>query len=80
MPSKRQDRRAISIKAKTYQRLRDYCERERAEGRLQPSISGVIEELVAAAMDLANVPVPTYVPPKKPKQVEPPAHGQHFTF
>lgn len=76
---KRQTRRSISIKGLTYQRLKDYCDKE---GR---SVSGVIEDIVAERLDAAGVPVPDVLRPRsypvKRKREKPEdAAGGIFTF
>ncbi len=75
--AKRQTRRSISVKGITYQRLKNFCEDQNL------SVSGYLEDIIAAKLDAANVPVPERVDPRpKPK-----ANGeaeeivsQHFTF
>lgn len=75
--AKRQTRRTISLKGTTYQRLRNFCDRE------DTSISGYVETLVAKALDAAGEPVPKKLEPRpeKPKaEPENPITSQHFTF
>lgn len=72
----RKDRRSISVKGITYQRLKDYCD---AQGR---SVSGYLEEILAEKLDAAGAPVPTklrHKPRKKKVPVED-IVSQHFTF
>ena len=75
--AKRQTRRSISVKGITYQRLKDYCD---AEGK---SVSGFLEEIIAARLDAAGVPVPTVLKPRpqrKPAAETEEIVSQHFTF
>jgi hypothetical protein len=78
--AKRQSRRSISVKGITYQRLKNFCE---STGL---SVSGYLEDIIAAKLDAANVPVPEKVEPRpKAKPVEAGQGGeeiisQHFTF
>lgn len=59
--AKRQTRKSISVKGITYQRLKNYCD---SQGR---SISGVLEEFIAAHLDAEKVPVPKAIaPPPEP--------------
>lgn len=73
--ARKQTRRSISLKGLTYQRLKNHCE---AKGR---SISGYLEEIVAARLDAEGVPVPDKLEPaaKKPREPEE-IISQHFTF
>jgi hypothetical protein len=76
MPSKRQTRRAISVKGITYARLKAYCD-EQAR-----AISNLVEELINEKLDEAGVQVPTELPesyPKRRKEAEP-SHSGHWTF
>ena len=74
--AKRQTRRSISVKGITYQRLKDYCDRE---GR---SVSGFLEEVLAEKLDAANVPIPTVLAPRPQRKNSEPEEivSQHFTF
>jgi hypothetical protein len=74
--AKRQTRRSISVKGITYQRLKNFCEEQSL------SVSGYLEDIIAAKLDAANVPVPERVDPRpKPKSNEPEEIiSQHFTF
>jgi hypothetical protein len=74
--AKRQTRRSISVKGITYQRLKNFCEEQNL------SVSGYLEDIIAAKLDAQNVPVPEKVDPRpKPKASEPePIISQHFTF
>lgn len=75
------NRRSISVKGTTYQRLKNYQERTG-----EASISGFTENLILRALDEANEPVvrPEDVPKPKPKpKKEKPTHGNGsgvFTF
>lgn len=79
--AKRQTRRSISVKGITYQRLQNYCSTHQQRGMQKLSVSGYLEELIAAAMDVAKVPVPEQVT-KRPPRLEPDEKivSQHFTF
>jgi hypothetical protein len=75
--AKRQTRRSISVKGITYQRLKNFCEEQSL------SVSGYLEDIIAAKLDAANVPVPERVDPRpKPKASGEPEEivSQHFTF
>ncbi|MBX7078609.1 MAG: hypothetical protein K1X88_05410 [Nannocystaceae bacterium] len=73
--AKRQTRRSISVKGITYQRLKNFCEAQ------QLSVSGYLEDIIAAKLDAANVPVPEKVEPRaKPKAESEEIISQHFTF
>lgn len=74
--AKRQTRRSISVKGITYQRLKNFCEEQSL------SVSGYLEDIIAAKLDAANVPVPEKVEPRAaPKANEPEEIiSQHFTF
>lgn len=74
--AKRQTRRSISVKGITYQRLKNFCEEQSL------SVSGYLEDIIAAKLDAANVPVPEKVEPRvaaKPGEPEE-IISQHFTF
>jgi hypothetical protein len=53
VPRKKQNRKSISLKGLTEQRLKDYCQ---AEGR---SVSGYVEEIATEKLDALGVPVVT---------------------
>jgi hypothetical protein len=75
--AKRQTRRSISVKGITYQRLKNFCEEQNL------SVSGYLEDIIAAKLDAANVPVPERVDPRpKTKAPGEPDEiiSQHFTF
>lgn len=84
--AKRQTRRSISVKGITYQRLKNFCEDQNL------SVSGYLEEIIAARLDEANVPVPEKVDPRPSQPTPAPVSGvkparepdeiisQHFTF
>jgi hypothetical protein len=78
--AKRQSRRSISVKGITYQRLKNFCETTGL------SVSGYLEDIIAAKLDAANVPVPEKVEPRPtPKTADGTVGGeeiisQHFTF
>ena len=63
--AKRQTRRSISVKGITYQRLKNFCERQ------EISISGYLEDVIAEKLDAAQEPVPERVEPKQPKPPAP---------
>ena len=70
-----QTRRSISVKGLTYQRLKDYCDAH------DKSVSGYLEEIIAARLDAAGAPVPEKIRPRPPKpEREPEIVSQHFTF
>ena len=74
--SKRQTRKSISVRGITYQRLKNWCERN------GQSISSLVEELANARMHAEGEPVPDKVdktPSKPPVNVEA-ISSQHFTF
>jgi hypothetical protein len=79
--AKRQTRRSISVKGITYQRLKNFCEEQNL------SVSGYLEDIIAARLDEARVPVPEKVDPRPsaaPKSQ--PSHeaeeilSAHFSF
>ncbi|MEX1368543.1 MAG: hypothetical protein AB1Z98_35770 [Nannocystaceae bacterium] len=77
--AKRQTRRSISVKGITYQRLKNFCE---TQGM---SVSGYLEDIIAARLDEAHVPVPERVDPRPEPAVKAPHEkeeiiSQHFTF
>ena len=77
--AKRQTRRSISVKGLTYQRLKNFCEEQGM------SVSGYLEEIIAARLDEAKVPVPERVEPRAqpaPQKQRDPDDiiSQHFTF
>lgn len=78
--AKRQTRRSISVKGITYQRLKNFCETQNM------SVSGYLEDIIAARLDEANVPVPEKVEPRPEQPAVKPPHeaddiiSQHFTF
>ena len=76
--AKRQTRRSISVKGITYQRLKNYCE---SQGM---SISGFLEDIIAARLDAERVPVPKRVEPTPSPAPEAMSSediaSQHFTF
>ena len=71
---KRQTRRSISLKGLTYQRLKKYCD---AEGF---TISGFLEDVIAAQMDIAGQPHETVLKVHYPKKRETDAASGVFTF
>jgi hypothetical protein len=74
MPRK-QTRRAISVKGLTYQRLKKHCDKE------DKSISGFVEDLVAAKLDALGVPQETVLEPRPVRQKSMGDYkGSHFTF
>lgn len=73
--AKKQTRKSISVKGITYQRVKDYCDKE---GR---SVSGFLEDIIAAKLDALGVPVPTVLRPKALPTPSPARPGNtHFTF
>ncbi|MCH9688512.1 MAG: hypothetical protein K0V04_44185 [Deltaproteobacteria bacterium] len=77
--AKRQTRRSISVKGITYQRLKNFCE---SPGM---SVSGYLEDIIAARLDEAHVPVPERVDPRPEPALKAPGDpdqiiSQHFTF
>ena len=73
--AKRQTRRSVSIKGLTYQRLKDWCDEN---GR---SVSGYLEDLIAADMTAEGAPVPTVLRPRPAREETPePATPKEFTF
>lgn len=76
--ARKQTRRSISVKGLTYQRLKNYCERN------GDTISGFVERLVSEKMDEAGEPIPEKVDPPRPKSLTPEeidqSGSQHFTF
>ena len=74
------NRRGISVKGLTYQRVKDYC------GAKKQSMSGFLEEIIAEKMDAAGVPIPEKleeVEPKTKKDADeegPEFPGSQFTF
>ncbi len=74
--AKRQTRRSISVKGLTYQRLKNFCE---VQGL---SVSGYLEDIIAAKLDAANVPVPEKVEARAKSKASEPEEiiSQHFTF
>ena len=77
--AKRQTRRSISVKGITYQRLKNFCE---TQGM---SVSGYLEDIIAARLDEAQLPVPERVDPRpepaaKPQREREEIISQHFTF
>jgi hypothetical protein len=69
-------RRSISLKGLTYQRLKNFCDRE---GK---SISGYCEEILAERLDDVREPIPETVEKPKPRSKKDIDQivGQHFTF
>lgn len=61
---KKQTRRGISVKGLTHQRLKDYCD------GIGKSVSGYLEELIAADMEAKGVPAHTVLrpPPHRPER------------
>lgn len=74
--AKRQSRRSISIKGVTYQRIKNWCERN------EQSISSLLEELINKRMDDEGEPVPEKldVPRPKPTVDVDEIISQNFTF
>ena len=73
--AKKQTRKSISVKGITYQRVKDHCDREGI------SVSGFLEEIIAAKLDALGVPVPTLLrpPPIRPAPPTLPTNSP-FTF
>ncbi len=69
------NRRSLSVRGLTYQRIKDHCV------ATKQSVSGYIEQLVAADLDHRGVPVPTSIE-SKPGRSAPKAEytGAHFTW
>lgn len=73
--AKRQTRRSISIKGISYQRLKDWCDEN---GK---SVSGHLEDIIAADMAEKGAPVPTVLRPRpERKETVEPATPPEFTF
>jgi len=72
--AKKQTRKSISVKGITYQRVKDYCDKEKR------SVSGFLEEIIAEKMDALGVPVPTLLRPKKQPPAPVRTGNTHFTF
>ena len=71
--ARKQTRKSISVKGITGQRLKNYAE------SLGKSVSGVLEEIIAAKLDAENVPIPTKIDPPA-RKTPPEIISQHFTF
>ena len=56
----RRNRRSFSVAGITYQRLKDYCDKEGL------SVSGLLEDIITDEMDAARVPVPKQLRPIGP--------------
>jgi hypothetical protein len=71
--AKKQTRRSISVKGITYQRVKDHCDANNT------SVSGFLEDLIAAKLDALGVPVPTVLRPR-PQKTPRKTGSDHFTF
>lgn len=82
----RHDRRSISVKGLTYDRLKDYCDVQKS------TMSGMLEQIIKTKLDGAGVPMPVAVsapleplseppppPSTDPGQIDEQAR-KHFTF
>jgi hypothetical protein len=78
MAKRRQTRRSISVKGLTYQWVQDYC------NKTNQSISGFVEDLIAAKMDELGEHKPHVLRPRndrRKKEVQKDEIvSQHFTF
>lgn len=74
--AKRQTRRAISVKGRTYLRLKRYCEKH------DMSISGYLEQRIAEDMDAAGEPEvhPDEIRARRPRPDTPPEFPAHMMW
>ena len=83
---KQQTRRSISVKGLTYQRLKDYCDKNSL------TVSGFLETVIGEKLDALGVLRPTVLRTKAPprpmlaaeidqnKEINDKIISQHFTF
>lgn len=76
MPKYKSNRRSMSVKGITYQRLKNFCDRH---GK---SMSGYLEEKITEHMDDVGEPVPERLerPKSRPAGDVDKIIGQYFTF